>query len=75
MLANMLLLVQLHAVAPVVIQAVKLVVKPQLLQNVLSVRILTISLQTSAHPVRIPTVTLALDLELANAHLAKPIIT
>jgi hypothetical protein len=71
----MLLLVQLHAVILVVIQAVKLVVKPQPLESVLSVKILTISLQTSAHLVRIPTVTLVLDLELANAHLALPITT
>jgi hypothetical protein len=75
MLANMLLLVRLHALILVVIQAVRLVVKLQPLESVLSVKILTIFLQTSAHPVRIPTVTLALDLELANAHLAKPIIT
>jgi len=75
MLVNMLLLVQLHAVILVVIQAVKLAVKPQPLENVVFVRILTIFLQASAHHVKIPTVTLAPDPELANVLPALPIIT
>jgi hypothetical protein len=71
----MLLLAQVHALIVVVIQAAKLVVKQQPLANVLFVRILTISLQTSAHLVRTPIVTLALDQELANVLPVLPIIT
>jgi len=73
--ANMLLLVQLHAVVLAVIQAVKLAVKPQPLENVVFVRILSIFLQTSAQHVKIPTVTLVLAQELANVHPVLPIIT
>jgi len=75
-MVNMPLLNQAQMCAQlVVMKTVKLVVKPQPLENVLFVTRLSISHPELASLVVMKTVTLALDLELANVLPALPIIT